>query len=332
MATGDATVLAALAVTTFQAAGSSIPSDIMGPVVNSLNQFGTTVAQALPRVIAALILLGIGYLIGKIAGWVVSRVIKAVNLEHYWSQSGFGQATSRSGWNMSRIFGTATKWFIYLFFIAAAVNVLQFAQVSQAINSVWLWIPNVVAFLIVLVIGSLLADFVGNYLQRELPKRGIIGGKMVGLAVTGILYAIVLTVAVTQLGIGQQILNSVITALIWGLAAAIAIGFGVGLAYGLRDAIPSVIKGNTLIQPSIKQGQRISINGRKGTVQEVGAFSVILKDDESGKTIVIPTKNLTEGGKEIVIEEGPRPETQETMMERERGFNSWKSSSSSEAA
>ncbi len=328
---GDPTLLAFhVAAVAFQSAGANVPNDIMGPVVNSLNQFGTTVAQALPRVIAALILLGIGYLVGKIAGWVVSRVIKAINLEHYWSQSGFGQATSRSGWNMSRIFGTATKWFIYLFFIAAAVNVLQFAQVSQAINNVWLWIPNVVAFLIVLVIGSLLADFVGSYIQRELPKRGFIGGKMVGLAVTGILYAIVLTVAVTQLGIGQQILNSVITALIWGLAAAVAIGFGVGLAYGLREAIPSVIKGNTLIQPSIKQGQRISINGHRGTVQEVGAFSVILKDEE-GKTVVIPTKNLTE--EEIVIEEGPRPETQERMMERERGFNSGGSSSSySEAA
>jgi hypothetical protein len=232
---------------------------------------------------------------------------------------------------MPRIFGTAAKWFFYLFFIAAAVNVLQFAQVSQAINNVWLWIPNVVAFLIVLVVGSLLADFVGSYIQRELPRRGFIAGKTIGLVTTGILYAIVLTVAVTQLGIGQAILNSVITAMVWALAAAVAIGFGVGLAYGLREAIPSVIKGNTLIQPSIKQGQRISINGHRGTVQEVGAFSIILKDEEGGKTVVIPTKNLTD--EEIVIEDGPRPETQERMMERERGFNSGGSSSSySEAA
>lgn len=322
------TITALLA--TFQAAGAgNVPNDILSPVVNSLSQFGATVAKALPSVIAALILLGIGLLIGKIAGWVVGKVIKKLNLEHYWSQSGIGKATSNSGWNMSKIFATATKWFIYLFFIAAAVNVLQFTQVSQAINNVWLWIPNVVAFLIVIVVGSLLADFVGRYVQRELPKRGIIGGKMMGLAITGILYAIVLTVAVTQLGIGQAILNSVITALIWGLAAAVAIGFGVGLAYGLRDAIPSVIKGNTLVQPSIKQGQTISIRGRRGRVQEVGAFSVILKGDD-GKTVVIPTKNLTE--EELVIEGGPAPETQENMTERERGFNSGKSSSFSEAA
>ena len=303
-------------LTTLQAMGAN---DLVNPITNSLNQFGTTIAAALPRVVAALILLGIGYLVGKIAGWVVSRVIKTLNLDKHWSRSGIGQATINTGWSMSRIFGTATKWFIYLFFIGAAVNVLQFPQISQAINNVWLWIPNVVAFLLVLVIGSLLADFVGSWIQRELPRRGIIAGKTIGLAITGILYAIVLTVAVTQLGIGQQILNSVITALIWGLAAAIAIGFGVGLAYGLRDAIPSLIKGNTLIQPAIKQGQRISFNQHRGTVQEVGAFSVIIKDEE-GRTVVIPTKNMVD--EEIIVEAGPTPETQEKVMERGEGSSS----------
>ena len=297
----------------------SVGNDIAGPVMNSLNELGTTTAHALPNVIAALILLGIGYLVGKIAGWVVGKIVKTLNLDHHWSRSGIGQATAGSGWSMSKIFGTATKWFIYLFFIAAAVNVLQFPQVSQAINNVWLWIPNVIAFIIVMVVGSLLVDFVGSWLQRELPKRGIIAGKTIGLAITGILYAIVITVAVTQLGIGQTILNNVITAMVWGLAAAVAIGFGVGLAYGLRDAIPSMIKGNTMIQPSLKQGQKISTNGTTGTVQEVGAFSVILRDDE-GRTIVIPTKNILD--KELVIESGPRPETQEKVLERGENMES----------
>lgn len=317
-------------LTTFQAAGlGGTANDIATPVMNSLSEFGTTIARALPDIIAALILLGIGYLVGKIAAWVVSRIIKALNLDKYWNKSGIGQVTAGSGWSMSRIFGTATKWFIYLFFIAAAVNVLQFPQVSQAINNVWLWIPNVVAFLIVMIVGSILADFVGSYVQRELPKRGFIAGKTIGLVVTGILYAIVLTVAVTQLGIGQAILNSVITAMVWALAATVAIGFGVGLAYGLRDAIPTVIKGNTLIRPTLKQGQRISINSKRGTIQEVGAFSIIMKDDE-GKTVVLPTKKLID--EEIIIESGPKPETQERMMDREEMGDGGGSSSYSAAA
>lgn len=297
------------------------------PVMNSLNQFATTIAQAAPKIVAALILLGIGLLIGRVIGWVVKKVAQKMNLDRYWSRTGIGESVSRAGWNLTRIISVAARWFVYLFFISAAVNVLEFTQLSQAINNVWLWIPNVIAFIIILVIGALIADFVGRWMQRELPARGVVGGKAIALVATGILYAIVLVVATTQLQIGEAILNSVISALIWGMAAAIAIGVGVGLAYGLREAFPAMIRGTTQIQPTLKQGQRVTIGGETtGTIQEAGSFSVILKNDQ-GKTIVIPTKNILD--KEIVIESGPAPATQEKAVEENRGSAAGSSSSSS---
>jgi hypothetical protein len=294
------------------------------PITNSLNQFATTIAEAAPKIVAALILLGIGLLVGRVIGWVVKKVAEKMNLDRYWNRTGIGESVSRAGWNLTRIISVAARWFVYLFFISAAVNVLEFAQLSQAINDVWLWIPNVVAFIIILVIGALIADFVGKWMQRELPARGVVGGKAIGLVATGILYAIVLVVATTQLQIGEAILNSVISALIWGMAAAIAIGVGVGLAYGLREAFPAMIRGSTQIQPALKRGQRVTIGGTTGTVQEAGSFSVILKDDQ-GRTIVIPTKNIAD--KEIVIESGPAPATQESAVEENRGAAGGSSSS-----
>ena len=302
------------ASTMLQQAGAQ---SFIEPVTNSLNQFATTIAQAAPKIVAALILLGIGLLIGRIIGWIVRKVAEKMNLDRYWSRTGIGESVSRAGWNLTRIISVAARWFVYLFFISAAVNVLEFTQLSQAINDVWLWIPNVVAFIIILVIGAIIADFVGRWMQRELPARGVVGGKAIALIATGILYAIVLVVATTQLQIGEAILNSVISALIWGMAAAVAIGVGVGLAYGLREAFPAMIRGTTQIQPTLKQGQKVTIGGvTTGTVQEAGSFSVILKNDQ-GKTIVIPTKNILD--KEIIIESGPQPATQEKAVEENRG-------------
>jgi hypothetical protein len=295
------------------------------PLTNALGEFASTVGEAAPKIVAALILLGIGLLVGRAIGWLVKKVAEKMNLDNYWSKTGIGESVSRAGWNLTRIISVAARWFVYLFFISAAVNVLEFTQLSQAINDVWLWIPNVAAFVIILVIGSLIADFVGRWMQRELPARGVVGGKAIGLGATGILYAIVLVVATTQLQIGEVILNSVISALIWGLAAAIAVGVGVGLAYGLREAFPAMIRGSTQIQPALKPSQRVTIDGRTGIVQEAGAFNIILKDDQ-GKTIVIPTKNIID--KEIVIESGPKPQTQEEWAESKRateGSKTWRS-------
>ncbi len=322
----ELTSIIPLLIVTLQQAGLE---SFLQPLTNALNEFATTVAEAAPKIVAALILLGIGLLVGRVIGWVVKKVAEKMNLDNYWSKTGIGQSVSRAGWNLTRIISVAARWFVYLFFISAAVNVLEFTQLSQAINDVWLWIPNVAAFVIILVIGSLIADFVGRWMQRELPARGVVGGRAIGLAATGILYAIVLVVATTQLQIGEVILNSVISALIWGLAAAIAVGVGVGLAYGLREAFPAMIRGSTQIQPALKPSQRVTIDGRTGIVQEAGAFNIILKDDQ-GKTIVIPTKNIID--KEIVIESGPKPETQESIAEERKAAEGTKTYRRAEAA
>jgi Mechanosensitive ion channel, conserved TM helix len=287
-------------------------SQVIAPALNSLNQFFAQVVEAIPRIIAAGIILLIGYIIGRGVGWAISKILEKMNFENTISKTGIGQAVSRSGWSMSRIISTAARWFIYIFFITAAVNALQFTQLSEALQSIWLWIPNLIAFIIIIIIGSIIADFVGNWAQRELPARGVPGGKIIGLGAKGILYAIVFVTAITQLQIGAGILNMVIAALVWGIAAAIAIGVGVGLAYALKDLLPSLMYGMTNVRSILKPGQKVNFGGRVGTIKQAGAFHVILEDDK-GVTVIVPTKHIAE--KEIQIESGPEPEIPERMVE-----------------
>jgi hypothetical protein len=132
------------------------------PITNSLGEFASGIAEAAPKIVAALILLGIGLVVGRAIGWVVKKVAQKMKVDNYWSKTGIGESVSRAGWNLTRILTVAARWFVYLFFISAAVNVLEFQQLSEAINSVWLWIPNVVAFIAILIVGSVIADFVGG--------------------------------------------------------------------------------------------------------------------------------------------------------------------------
>ena len=288
-----------IALTTLQ--GNS--SAVVAPALNSLNEFFAQAVAAIPRIIAAGIILLIGYIIGRAVGWAISKILEKMNLEDTISKTGIGQAVSRSGWSMSRIISTAARWFIYIFFITAAVNALQ---------SIWLWIPNLIAFIIIIIVGSIIADFVGNWAQKELPARGVPGGRAIGLGAKGILYAIVFVTAITQLQIGGGILNTVIAALVWGIAGAIAIGLGVGLAYALKDFLPSLIYGVTNVQSTLKPGQKVNFQGRVGTIKQAGAFHIIL-EDENGKTVIVPTKHIAE--KEIQIESGPEPEIPEKKVE-----------------
>ena len=288
-------------------------TSVLSPALTSLNSFFAQVIAAIPRVIAAGIILLIGYIIGRGVGWAIAKILEKTKFEPTMQRTGLGQAVTRSGWSMSRIISTAVRWFIYIFFITAAVNALQFTQLAQALTNIWLWIPNLVAFIIILVIGSIIAEFIGNWAQKELPARGVPGGKAIGLGAKGILYAIVFVTAITQLQIGAGILNTVIAALVWGLAGAIAIGLGVGMAFGLKDLLPSLIHGSANVESTLKRGQKIRFNGHSGTIKQAGAFQIILENEE-GKTVVVPTKMIAD--KEIIIESGPEPEIPEKRVER----------------
>jgi hypothetical protein len=288
-------------------------TSVLSPALTSLNSFFAQVIAAIPRVIAAGIILLIGYIIGRGVGWAIAKILEKTKFEPTMQRTGLGQTVTRSGWSMSRIISTAVRWFIYIFFITAAVNALQFTQLAQALTNIWLWIPNLVAFIIILVIGSIIAEFIGNWAQKELPARGVPGGKAIGLGAKGILYAIVFVTAITQLQIGAGILNTVIAALVWGIAGAIAIGLGVGMAYGLKDLLPSLIHSSANVESTLKRGQKIRFDGRSGTIKQAGAFHIILENEE-GKTVVVPTKMIAD--KEIIIESGPEPEIPEKRVER----------------
>lgn len=83
------------------------------------------------------------------------------------------------------------------------------------------------------------------------------------------------------------------------------------MAYALRETFPAMIRGSNQIQTTLKQYQRITLEGHTGVVQRAGAFNIILKNDQ-GKTVIIPTRNILD--KEIVIEDGPEPEAQERYV------------------
>lgn len=84
-------------------------------------------------------------------------------------------------------------------------------------------IPNLITFIIIIIIGSIIADFVGNWAQKELPAGGVPGGRGIGLGAEGILHAIVFVTAITQLQVADIQDRSIIQEKIWRLSALIVL-------------------------------------------------------------------------------------------------------------
>ncbi len=268
----------------------------LGPTTQALTTFFNQVAASLPKIIAAVILIVIGWIVATIIGKVVEKIavmsLKQVNKDEDETDSGdsLKQATSSKG--SAKLIASAIKWFVFLFFIMAAVNALEFDQLTEALTNLWLWIPNLLAFILIIVIGMLLAKFVGKWVEKEIVEHGYGNPKYFVLVVQIVIYAIIFAIALTQLGIGQQVITILVSAYAWSIAGGIGAALAVGLGFALKEMLPAIVNSQSKKRSVLKIGQKVQIGEERGTVTAVELLHVILANDNN-ESIVIPTKDLS---------------------------------------
>jgi hypothetical protein len=169
---------------------------------NALNAF----LVAIPLVIGALLIIIVGWVIAGLLARLTSEVLRRVGADRLFAEhSGrvYGERTRSI--KPSVVGGELVKWLVRLVFLVAAANVLGLTQVSELLNQVLLWIPNLIVAAIILLIAPVVARFV----------RG----------------AIAVIIAINQIGIAANLVNT----LFIGLVAAVSLAFGLAFGLGGRD-------------------------------------------------------------------------------------------------
>ena len=267
-------------------------SFLYDPAIEGVTAFATVVAEAAPKIIAAFILLIIGLIVGKVISRVVekaaSKLLSKV-AKHENDGSVISETTSPK--DSSKLIATTVRWFVYIFFIISAINALEFEQLSSALTDLWLWIPNLLAFILIIVIGMIIANVIGKWLDQELIKSELGGTKYIKSGVKIVIYAIIVAISLTQLGIGEEVIPILITAFSWSIAIAVGASIAMGLGFALKDVLPAAINSALRQKHILKVGQKVKIAENSGTITAVELLYIILSN-ENNESVVIPTKNI----------------------------------------
>lgn len=129
----------------------------------------------LPSLVGAILLLIIGWIAAGLLAKLIEKGLNAVGFERAVHHSGIGQFIERSGsrWTTSKLLAQLVKWFIFLIFVQAAANVLQMPQLTQIMNSIVLFIPNLIVAVAIIVLGSVLAKFVSGLVRASVSEMGV---------------------------------------------------------------------------------------------------------------------------------------------------------------
>ena len=199
-------------------------------VTGAWNAFATKITAFLPELIGAIVIF--------VVGWIIARLVKLAT-EKLLNLVRFNKATEKTGVNKflkkgeivkapSEIVGMLVYWFIMILVLIASLDALGLPIVSDMLNSIFLYIPNVVAAIIVLVLGFLMGSLLAAVVRTAASNAGLKNAEGLGKLA---LYAIVFfsgAIALIQLGIGEEVVASAFGLVFGAAALALALAFGLG--------------------------------------------------------------------------------------------------------
>jgi Conserved TM helix len=197
----------------------------------------------LPRLVGALIILLIGWIIGRAVAAVVRRIADRIELDRMVLDTPLGQMFGGTESAVSGAFGKLAAWFVYALAILAAANVLAIATLSTWVATAVSYLPALIAGLLVIILGFVVADFIGDAIMRTRAATHTAYTNWFATGTRLFLYFTAIVIGLDTMGIDVGILYLFARALAWGLAAAIAIGAGVAFGWGGRDYVAEHIDG-----------------------------------------------------------------------------------------
>ena len=211
---------------------------VMAPVTASYD----ATMNLLPLLIVAIIILIIGWVAGRVLGKAAAVLIDKMKLEKSIEKTAIGKAFLKAGWSsLADICDFIIRIIVYLFAIMAASDILGITQLSALIKQMIEYIPNIVAFLILLLVGLTLVDYFADFVTAYSEQGTLSLIKPIISILRIFLYFIVIILALTQLRIDLSIIYTFIEPVAWGVGIGIGAAVAIMVGFGLKDQAPELL-------------------------------------------------------------------------------------------
>ena len=264
-------------------------------IIKILEEVLKKFASAIPNIVGALLVILLGLLIAKLISSGVAQILKRLKVDRLGKRLEEIELVQKSGieFKPSKFIAAIIYYILLLIFLVVATDVLNMTVVSEMVSELIAYVPRLIAAIILLIIGLLLAEGIRKIVLSTCAALGIPSGRIIA---TFIFYLVFLTLtisALAQAGIATELITSNLTILL----AAIAFAFSLGYGLASRDTMSNFLA-SFYTKNKVRPGDEIIVDGTRGTVVSMDATSLTLRSETS--IFIIPLKKLNTGTVEIV--------------------------------
>jgi hypothetical protein len=212
--------------TTVQTATPSFTDTLMA----SFRDAFSMILSAIPRILGFIIVVAIGWFVSTLLARAVTGLLRAIRFDELARKSGLADflAKMSTGTDPAGVVAGLVKWLVRIVVLLVAFDVLGLPAVSDVMRQLLLWLPNLVVAIFVLFIGGIAARALGNITRGATAESGFSNPETLANVVRTAVWAFAIVVAINQLGIATNLINTLFTGFVGALAVALGLAFGLG--------------------------------------------------------------------------------------------------------
>src|SRR2546421_8558895 len=215
---------------------------VLTSLANALN----LVLSFIPKLLGFLIILIVGLIIASLVSKAVTLLLRRVGFDNLANRIGLTRFEERMGVKLdpAGVLGKVVYWFIFLIFLIPATDSLGLPAVSNILNSLVAYIPNVFVAILILFLGTLAATFASDLVRGATASVNVGNPNLFANIARYAIIGFAVIMALEQLQITPALLNILFTAIVGSAAIAFGLAFGLG---GQDTARPGLSRGETTI-------------------------------------------------------------------------------------
>lgn len=198
--------------------------------IDELLKFWQGFISFLPKLIGAIVVFLIGWVIAAAIGKIVAEVLKRIKFNKIFEKGGWKTALEKAEIKVdaSGFIGAIVKWILVIVFLLITVEILGFTQFAEFLTDVLNYLPNVVVAAFIFVVAVILADILEKVLRAAVEGAKFGYGHLVSTIVKWSIWIFAILLILIQLGIGKELILTLFTGLVGLLVISGGLAFGLG--------------------------------------------------------------------------------------------------------
>lgn len=174
----------------------------------------------IPRLLAFLLILGIGYFVAKAIEKVLDRIFERVGFDRLVERGGVRTALSRSSLDASSILARIVFYIAFLFVLQLAFSVFGPNPITDLLEGIIAFLPKLFVAVLIVVITAAVAAGAKTVIESVLG--GLSYGRMMALIAGAAIWFVGVAAALNQIEVAPEIVNGLFYAML-----ALVVGIGI---------------------------------------------------------------------------------------------------------